>query len=464
MKSRQPFFSTLLVATLLSGFACAETDSKTISFTLQVAAFPEAEDERGEAFINQLAEAGEQPIWGIVEIPGRGNWMRVYIGSFKSQTEARQYGDKLVERHLIKEFLIKKASEIKSLSRPRSVIRRDPVQSKARPPSVDRPPEPPDPAMQSPYAPAQHLTRPAPKPISSVNQSMSNSQPAYALLRLATLRSLHLSSMPFALSQPLLKTQIINLAPALNPDAMAHADAIAVAIKLITGNSRCASSAFPGGLWISGDTREAMARLQWIAGKDAEVLTLDADNRVLLNWQRLKRIAQIDERLAAAPLLLLDYILANEGLRLLAQVIEGESRYLFHMGATAPTLGGEINVAGSLNLDNNFDSRINPYRRAGRKLDIERPPAGFDCLIALNPVARWFNLHSHELVQVGNITFHELSEAHAKVESGYEYLPKYNNPGAHNTAIAREIKLKEQRAEVVLTVGSNRVLKSEEEL
>src|SRR5262249_1877897 len=161
-----------------------------------------------------------------------------------------------------------------------------------------------------------------------------------------------------------------------------------------------------------------------------ELIDLDEDNQVVLDWQRLYRLARLeDSSAAAAPLLLLDYIVANEGLRLLVQLMNGEARYLFHMGGMAPTLGGDIVVAGSLNLDSNFDSRINPYRRGGRKLDIERPPSGFDCLIALNPLARWFNLQSRELVQVGNITFHELAEAYAKVDSGYEYLPKNNNPG-----------------------------------
>ena len=122
------------------------------------------------------------------------------------------------------------------------------------------------------------------------------------------------------------------------------------------------------------------------------------------------------------------------------ELTQGESRYLFHIGTTAPTLGGDIVVAGSLNLDNNFDSRINPYRRAGKKLSIERPPAGFDCMIALNPLARWFNLYAKELVQVGNITFHELAESYAKVETRYENLPKNKSHVAQNIAIASVIR------------------------
>jgi hypothetical protein len=153
-------------------------------------------------------------------------------------------------------------------------------------------------------------------------------------------------------------------------------------------------------------------------------------------------------------------------LLLLVQLTQGAYRYRLHLGRQAPTAGGDVVVNGSVNLDNNFDSRINSYRRLSKKMEVERPPHGFDCLVAINPEARWFNLPSNRLVQVGNITFHELVEAHAKVGLGYEYLPTTAFPGAHNIAIEREMRLKEQRplANLVLTLGSNRMLKSEDEL
>ena len=465
MKSRQSLLSTVLAITFFSPFAFSKSETESVCFTLQVAAFPESEETQSEEFLNRLAEAGEQPIWGFVDIPGRGNWLRVFVGSFKNPTEARQYGEKLVERHLIKEYLIKNASEIKTLSRPRSVIRKDPVQSQARPPSLHNVTKPPDPQGHMPPAPNRQLSRPewnqfsSPSPVYLIEPNSSVS------LREATLRPVYPPVPPPVLPCKAVKTEMVKLAPSVNLNALPHADIKQVALQLVTGALRPHESPMPGGLWLSGDIREALARIKWIAGKDAEIITLDRENRIGLDWQQLCRIARVDEsRAVSAPLVLLDYISANEGLRLLVQITQGESRYLFHIGTTAPTLGGDIVVAGSLNLDNNFDSRINPYRRAGKKLSIERPPAGFDCMIALNPLARWFNLYAKELVPVGNITFHELAESYAKVETGYEYLPKNNFPGAHNIAIAREMRLKEQRAEVVLTVGSNRVLKSEEEL
>jgi hypothetical protein len=147
------------------------------------------------------------------------------------------------------------------------------------------------------------------------------------------------------------------------------------------------------------------------------------------------------------------------------QLTEGSQRYLLHLGRIADTRGAEVEVNGSVNLDNNYDSRINPYRRLGRKLDNERPPAGFDSMVALNPVARWFNLRENALVPVGHITFHELAEAHAKLELDLDYLGQGARPGAHNIALERERRLKAQRpTDVVVTYGSNRVLRSEEEI
>jgi hypothetical protein len=166
------------------------------------------------------------------------------------------------------------------------------------------------------------------------------------------------------------------------------------------------------------------------------------------------------------PLKILDFISSNEGLWLLAQMTQGAARYLLHIGEDAPTLGNRIAVSGSINLDNNFDSRINPHRRRGLKLDCERPPEGFDSMVAMNPAARWFNLRTNRLVDVSHVTFHELAEAHAKVALGLQYLEQGSIPGAHNVALEREQRLQRQRplSDVVTTLGANRVLKSESEL
>jgi hypothetical protein len=129
-------------------------------------------------------------------------------------------------------------------------------------------------------------------------------------------------------------------------------------------------------------------------------------------------------------------------------------------------MGANAEVGGSINLDNNYDSRINPYRRNGKKLDTELPPAGFDSLVAMNPIALWFNLETSSLVPAGHITFHELAEAQAKLDLNLDYLAQGARPGAHNLALVREQILKRQRpfSDVIVTYGSNRVLRTEEEI
>ena len=96
----------------------------------------------------------------------------------------------------------------------------------------------------------------------------------------------------------------------------------------------------------------------------------------------------------------------------------------------------------------------------------ERPPEGFDSMVAINPAARWFNLRANQIVPVGHITFHELAEAYAKVALGLDYLGQGIRPGAHNVAMDREKILYLQRpgSGIVLTSGSNRVLKTDQEI
>ena len=180
----------------------------------------------------------------------------------------------------------------------------------------------------------------------------------------------------------------------------------------------------------------------------------------------LARAAGLGVVRAEDPLQVADYIVSNEGLLLLVQLAEGSYRYLLHIGNQVPTHGRIVEVSGGINLDNNFDSRINPYRKHGKKLDEERPPEGFAALVGLNPVAQWFNLSTHGWVQVGEITLHELAEAHAKVAFGLDYLEHGSNPGAHTLALERERRLKSQRPDeaIVLTAGSNRVLRTQQEI
>ena len=62
--------------------------------------------------------------------------------------------------------------------------------------------------------------------------------------------------------------------------------------------------------------------------------------------------------------------------------------------------------------------------------------------------------------------FHELAEAYAKLELGLDYLEHGSEPGAHALALDRERRLKAQRpaSHIVMTAGSNRVLRTREEI
>jgi hypothetical protein len=543
MSPGQSLVSAILTLSLWSTCVCASPEEQASGYTIQVAAFPESAESEAEKFVLKLTDSGEQPVWGLIEIPGKGQWMRVFIGSFESAAQARQYGDRLIVRRIIKEFVIKKSSEIKMLSRPRSVGRKEgralqisgtilpvednfsasgkleknaripvvnnakPPPEKLRPPLLStRPPTTDGNTRQSQSPKNQNLPHPNQQALQTLYHPTATSQAALvksskerlidvggvakarypvtakgnsvaalkkysgrnpAIESTATLATLRSAEIFPQLKTT--KTSLWKLAPVADVHSIPNADPLKLALRLITSlSSEKSLPQTTGGLWLSGDKEEGLARLQWIIGKDcAALLTLDNEGKVQLNAGRLAELAGAKQIAPVlAPLVMLDYISSNEGLLLLVQLTQGTYRYGLHLGRQTPTAGGNAVVNGSLNLDNNFDSRINPYRRLHKKIDIEKPPAGFDGMIAINPEARWFNLPSNRWVQVGTITFHELSEAHAKVDTGLEYLPSRGLPGAHDIALEREMRLKAQRpsANLVVTVGSNRMLKSEDEM
>lgn len=435
MLSKQALISSLLLFSLLL-VARSETDPREARFTIQVAAFPESEP--SDKFIARLEEAGEQPVWGTIELPNRGLWVRVFIGLFETSSAARAYGAGLVTRGIIKEFLVKPASEMKALGRPRSVG-----------------------GTATEIFP--YIAHPA-----LASDSLTSSLPL-ALDPPVTTPTAP-DSLPVSMLAGFLKEIETSLVPTTDTTLISRGDPVRLAFKLIVreGRARDASHQSQGGLWVAGDTAEALARLRWIVGhNNADSINIDDSGQVQLETGLLAQMVGINDATSpAAAFAVANYITSNEGLLLLVQVTQSRRRYRLHIGAEALTLGSAVVVNGSLNLDNNFDSRINPYRRSGQKLNHERPPQGFDSLIAINPGAHWFNLHARRFVPAGHITFHELAEAHAKLELELDYLAQGSRPGAHNVALERERRLKLQRpfSDVVVTIGSNRVLRSQQEL
>jgi len=256
---------------------------------------------------------------------------------------------------------------------------------------------------------------------------------------------------------------IAALAPEFDPTMIPGPDPVKLAMEDIAG----VKAERNGGLWLAGDIREGFTRLQWIAGqKDSGLLSVAGDGKVTLSHDLLMHRSGADRAGAGARFVIAEYIKANEGLYLLAQVMAAENRYCLFLGERVPTAGDDIAVDGAINLDNNFDTRINTYRRDGMKLPNESPPEGFDSLVAINPTARWYNLRVRRLVPDGIIVFHELAEALAKVEYGLDYLPDGLRSGAHDIAVQRELKLQSERpdSDTVTTLGSNVVFKDRESL
>jgi hypothetical protein len=445
MRLKHALFSTLLILSFISS-VLSQPGQSSNRYTLQIAAFPESEF--SQKFVDELKDAGENPAWGTVELPNRGKWIRIFVGSFKTVAQARRHGERLVARGIIKEFLVRPLSQIKTLSRPRSVADSEMLYDYvARPIIAAR-----SPAHKSFWiASPGRANRPTKPVIVERTMRAAKKEVAASTKPEPTSASLDLALMP-----PVDESII----PRLNP--------VLMALNMIAGGRRPRPGALQrGGLWVTGDREEALARLRWIVGdENAEAISLDEEGKVRLNDYLLAVSAGVaGESEPAHALKALDYITSNDGLLLLIQLIQGAYRYCLHIGSHAPTLGGDVPVSGSVNMDNNFDSRINPYRRLRKKLDQERPPKGFDCLIGINPSARWFNLRAGQFVPAGHITFHELTEAHAKIELGLDYLGQGALPGAHNVALEREKRLQSQRpfGDVVITVGSNRVLRTEKE-
>ena len=454
MHARRFLLLTVLLIAASSSVAFSKSDTNPSLLTLQVGSFPDPD--LANRFILQLVKAGEHPLSATVNLEGRGHWTRVFVGLFNTTDAAWRYGATLLTRGIIQAFLVRKADPIQALTRPRRVFNSDsPV------PRV----------IGNSGVTAQVRVEVE----QTVFRASDDRGPAYGLGTAILSADNQAALSPKGLSGPLntnlpvAQGAAYRPAPRVDTSLIPRPDPVSLAFRLVAGEVQNASDApgQRGGLWISGDTAEGLERLRWIVGEEnVEFIKLEADGQVKLDERLLAKAAGLRETRVEDPLRAVDYISSNEGLLLLVEVTQGRYRYLLHMGRQAPTSGKSAETLGSINLDNNVDSRINPYRKNGKKLDAERPPQGFDSLIGLNPVARWFNLSTNCWVQSGQIVFHEIAEAYAKLELGLDYLDHGLRSGAHAMALQRELRLKAQRpgADIVMTAGSNRLLRSEAEI
>ena len=402
--------------------------------TLQVGAFLDRES--AEQFASRLQEVGEAVFIAEVELAERGTWVRVFVGAFQTLTQARSYGHKLVARKLIQDFLVKPHQALRKATAWPANQKTGHGRGGSEPQVVD--------------AQARDLTE--------VASTAPMTQPQPVLLTRATSPTL----------LPLSKPVDMSTLPQYLSSHLTGNHPFLLAVRLLgigQGFDHHPVRKHPG-LWLSGNTLEGMVRLRWILGAYSQLISLDPTGKIVLDVVALMQQAGGEAGSTDAPFRLACYIAANEGLLLIVQLTQAGRRYGLHIGNQAPTLNGTVTVNGAINLDPNYDSRINPYRRAGIKLDKERPPEGFDSLVAINPIACWFNLQTKKFVPAGQITFHELAEAQAKLAYGLQYLPQKQSPGAHNVAMERESRLQIQRPQfgVVTTAGMNRVLTSESEI
>ncbi|MEK6286010.1 MAG: SPOR domain-containing protein [Acidobacteriota bacterium] len=447
-------FSTAVLMLIGPAIALAGSDP-AVPYTLQVAAFPTTD--LADRFAVKLVRAGERPFCATVELQARGYWTRVFVGLFSTSEAARRYGENLVGRGVVDEFLVRRADPNQAVTRPRRVTGSDPeaLASVAR----HKPP-----STRHAVSAENFILSPAAAKGASLPESARN-----ATLRVRPVAAARETYASPATPLPDFRASALGLAPRIDTGLIPRPEPVTLALRLVVGEVRPyrVESRNRGGLWITGDTAEGLARLRWIVGaENAQLIKLDPDGRVQLDRRLLANTGGLGPSRAGDAVQVAKHIWSNEGLLLLVQLAEGRYRYRLHTGRQVPTLGKIITISGSINLDTNFDSRINRYRKDGKKLAVEQPPEGFDSLVAMNPDARWYNLSSNYWVQTGAITFHELAEAYAKIELGLDYLDQGSQPGAHALAIERERRLKSQRpsADIVLTAGSNRVLRTEKEV
>jgi hypothetical protein len=122
----------------------------------------------------------------------------------------------------------------------------------------------------------------------------------------------------------------------------------------------------------------------------------------------------------------------NEGAVLLNQLATSNAVHTYTEG---PVKGGVQN------LDNRPDWRYGKGKGPG-----DLPPEGVDDAVTIDPSVRYVDAATGtKPVSRPALAFHELAEAHAKVDKGMPYVPRGGGAGAHEDARQREKTLLGQR-------------------
>ncbi len=192
-------------------------------------------------------------------------------------------------------------------------------------------------------------------------------------------------------------------------------------------------------LRLSGDVPEAQADVCHIVGSDN-------CNRVVLDQQT--GVVTFDTTG-------LD-LSKNEGALLISQLVNSNKVYDYSVDTNANTAGGPVSLKNEVesNLDDRPDER---YSKGKNPTDL--PPKGVNDQVTINPHEHYVDSQGRAVPQ-WSVAFHELAEAYGKVNEGKSYGDYRDNfiiggttiqlgleihEGAHNEAVKREQKLRDQR-------------------
>lgn len=157
----------------------------------------------------------------------------------------------------------------------------------------------------------------------------------------------------------------------------------------------------------------------------------------------------------------------NEGAMLLDQMVGSSKLYDLTIGSEFMTSAGmtpltDPQTGGVANLNHGYDTQ---FMYHGGRLPTEKPAAGVDSIVAINPALAQYVDSKGRRVSLSSLIFHELAEAYGKVDLGKEYsdyftlqavgeslvISPFKEQGAHNYSVDREIKLINQRPSLQLT-------------
>lgn len=78
-------------------------------FTLQVGSYPT--DVEAQALIQKLEGKGLEPFLRSVDLSGKGQWYRIYVGRYSSKEEAEKDGLRMRAKQVVSTFIVAKLAE-----------------------------------------------------------------------------------------------------------------------------------------------------------------------------------------------------------------------------------------------------------------------------------------------------------------------------------------------------------------